>query len=106
MGRVFCDTLNMEINHMTNKVRVGSLYVYSANGFDRFHPTSNNSLESGQVVRVINLPGAPKANTMGQCYVGERETGKFLCMVSTSSLTPLSEVISKLKAQVAEMAVR
>ena len=91
---------------MTNKVRVGSLYVYSANGFDRFHPTSNNSLESGQVVRVINLPGAPKANTMGQCYVGERETGKFLCMVSTASLTPLSEVISKLKAQVAELAVR
>ena len=27
-------------------------------------------------VRVINLPGAPKAKTMGQCYVGDRATGK------------------------------
>jgi hypothetical protein len=82
------------------RVRVNGLYVYTPNGFDRFHPTSNNTLLSGQVVRVINLPGAPKANPMGQCYVGDRETGKFICMVSTASLESVSAVIARLKAQV------
>jgi hypothetical protein len=85
------------------RVRVGSTYIYNANGFDRFYPTSNNSLQEGQIVKVINIPSAPKANTMGQCYVADVHTGKFLCMVSTSSLTPVSDVIRKLKAQVAAM---
>ena len=68
------------------EVRVNSLYRYDPNGWDRFRPCQGNSLEFGQLVRVINLPMAPKANTMGQCYVGDPQTGKFLCMVSTDSL--------------------
>jgi hypothetical protein len=70
------------------RVRVGSLYVYSPNGWDRIHPLTGNNLLPGQVVRVINLPMAPVANTMGQCYVADPGTGKFICMVSTGSLDP------------------
>lgn len=67
------------------KVRVGQLYVYEANGMDQFHPVSTNTLRKGDVVKVINLPSAPRANTMGQCYV--EKDGKFVCMVSCISLT-------------------
>lgn len=68
------------------KVRVNSNYRYIASGWDRIRPVSNNSLSDGDIVKVINLPGAPPANTMGQCYVADPATGKFICMVSTSSL--------------------
>lgn len=68
------------------KVRVNSIYRYSANGFDRFRPCQGNNLVEGQLVKVINLPSAPPANTMGQCYVADPVTGKFICMVSTASL--------------------
>jgi len=37
------------------------------------------NLQSGAVVRVINLPSAPPANTMGHCYVTDPETGMELC---------------------------
>jgi hypothetical protein len=69
------------------KVRVNAVYTYSANGFDRFRPCQHNTLTEGQKVRVINLPGALKANTMGQCYVADPTTGEFICMVSTASLS-------------------
>ena len=68
------------------RVRVGSWYVYNAQGIDRIDPKTN--LRDGTVVKVGNLPSAPKANTMGQCYVFDIGTGKFIGMVSTSSLTP------------------
>jgi hypothetical protein len=68
------------------RVRVGSIYVFNPEGFDRFDPKTD--LEPGELVRVINLSGAPPANTMGQCYV-ERENnpGVFTGMVSTASLS-------------------
>jgi hypothetical protein len=81
------------------QVRVGSLYVYSPNGWDTLRPTSNNTLHPGQVVRVIYLLGTPNANTMGQCYVGDRETGKFICMVSTASLESVSVFVARRKEQ-------
>lgn len=71
------------------KVRVNSLYQYQPCGWDTLRPCAGNALKPGDVVRVINLPGAPRANTMGQCYVGDSNTGRFLCMVSTSSLIPV-----------------
>ena len=70
------------------QVRVNAIYEYQPNGWDRFHPTSNNTLQPGRLVRVINLPSAPPANTMGQCYVADPASGNFLCMVSTGSLQP------------------
>jgi hypothetical protein len=71
------------------RVRVGSKYRYSPNGWDTFHALQGNNLKDGDVVKVINLPSAPPANTMGQCYVADPETGKFICMVSTGSLDKL-----------------
>jgi len=67
------------------RVRVGSYYVYNANGMDLIDPKTN--LRDGTVVKVGNLPNAPKANTMGQCYVFDMTNNKFIGMVSTSSLT-------------------
>ena len=66
------------------KVRVGQVLVYHPNMLDAIDGRTN--LKSGDVVKVINLPGCPKANTMGHCYVGDRKTGEFIGMVSTNSL--------------------
>ena len=67
------------------KVRVGSQYRFEPVGLDRFDPKTD--LQAGDVVRVVNLPGAPPANTMGQCYV--EKDGKFRGMVATASLLPV-----------------
>jgi hypothetical protein len=66
------------------KVRVNSLYRFRRAGWDRADPRFE--LENGALVRVVNLHGAPKANTMGHCYIAEPWTGKFIGMVSTASL--------------------
>lgn len=77
------------------KVRVNSIYRYEPNGWDTFDRTANNGLVRGQLVRVINLYGCPKANTMGQCYVADLKTGIW-CMVSTGSLVkPQGEVLTQ-----------
>lgn len=89
------------------KVRVGTEYIYYPNLLDRID--GRTSLVPGDIVRVINLPGAPKANTMGHCYVGNRADGHFIGMVHTNSLHSMSDrqlVIDALKADVARQAVR
>lgn len=66
------------------KVRVGAKYRYTGAALlDRTdgHPKP----DVGEVVTVGNLPGAPKANTMGMCYVFHQD-GKFAGMVMTASL--------------------
>lgn len=67
------------------KVRAGSIYT--------FHPvmmdvvwSQHHQASDGQLVRVINLPGAPKAKTMGQCHIEDASTRDFLGMVSIHSL--------------------
>ena len=68
------------------RVRVNAKYRYNPIAWDVFRPCQGNTLQPGQIVKVINLPSAPPANTMGQAYVADPQTGKFICMVSTSSL--------------------
>ena len=71
------------------KVRANSVYTYNPSTvLDRFCPTTLAvaALKPGSKVRVINLFGAPKCNTMGQCHIETLE-GVFLGMVSTNSLT-------------------
>jgi hypothetical protein len=68
------------------RVRVNAKYRYNPIGWDVFRPCQGNTLRLGQIVKVINLPSAPPCNTMGQCYVADPQTRKFICMVSTSSL--------------------
>jgi len=68
------------------KVKVNSIYRFEANGWDKFNPCGD-LLKDGDLVQVINLPGAPKANTMGQCYVRlVGDSSKRFQMVSTGSL--------------------
>ncbi len=66
------------------RVRVNSLYRYNPVLLDRID--GRTSLQMGDIVRVINVHGCPKANVMGHCYVGDKVTGKFIGMVCCSSL--------------------
>lgn len=70
----------------TQKVRVGGLYVYRPVLLDLIDSPYN--IEAGDVVRVKNLPGCPKANTMGHCHVVHAETGAFAGLVHCNSLEP------------------
>lgn len=75
MGRVF------------TKVRVNSKYFYDPVPIDRFNPpygVQAGLLNPGDQVKVVNLHGAPKANTMGHCYI--EKDGKFCGMVHVNSL--------------------
>jgi hypothetical protein len=67
------------------RVRTNSTYTFRANGLDRLL-TQHHDARDEQRVRVIQLPGAPRANTMGHCHIADASTGAFLGMVSTGSL--------------------
>ena len=66
-----------------NRVRVNCLYRYEPVMLDKLHPPYN--VRPGDVVRVVNLPGCPRANTMGHCHVQHRN-GDFGGLVCTNSL--------------------
>ncbi len=65
------------------KVRANAVYTFERNGMDILF--SHATVDNGVTVRVINLRGAPKCNTMGQCHI-ESLSGEFLGMVDTRSL--------------------
>jgi hypothetical protein len=67
-----------------NRVRAGGLYRYNPVAIDRFHRPHN--INDGDIVRVVNLPGCPRANTMGHAHV-EHLDGTFGGLVCTNSLT-------------------
>lgn len=81
-----------------NRVRVNSLYIFHANFLDRVD--GRTSLKDGDKVRVVNLPGAPRANTMGHCYVADPATGKFIGMVHCNSLHTVNEYIDYLRREI------
>jgi hypothetical protein len=87
-----------------NRVRVNSLYVYHGNLLDRVD--GRTSLTDGDTVRVINLPGCPKANVMAHCHVAEPETGKFIGLVHCNSLHTVPEYIDYLRREIAELEAR
>ena len=70
------------------KVRANTEYIFYPNMLDRYD--GRTSLVPGDIVKVVNLPGCPKANTMGHAHVNLG--GKFAGLVSTNSLYPLSDV--------------
>jgi hypothetical protein len=80
------------------KVRVGSFYYYSPNLLDRCD--GRTDLVEGDFVKVVNLPGCPKANTMGHCYVEKQ--GRFAGMVHTNSLHTRADYIAYIKAAIAK----
>ena len=65
------------------KVRANSVYQYSPTFLDMWD--ARTTLKPGDKVRVVNLPGCPKANVMGHCHVETLE-GKFIGLVQTASL--------------------
>jgi len=66
------------------RVKVGGRYVFRPCTIDRVL-AQHHGLQSGEAVRVVQLHGAPKPNTMGHCHV-ERADGSLAGMVSTDSL--------------------
>jgi len=78
------------------RVRVGQVLIYHPNLLDKIDP--HNCCTEGDTVKVINLRGAPKANTMEHCHVdllasadGKKYTqagtqGMFGGLVHTNSL--------------------
>jgi len=66
-------------------VRRNATYTFHPRGYDVIMPEHYTAL-SGQRVRVIQLPMAPKPNTMGCAHIEDASSGEFLGMVSTASL--------------------
>jgi hypothetical protein len=82
------------------KVKAGSVYIYHPNLLDRIDGRTN--LKSGDAVRVVNLYGCPKANTMGHCHVEDVDTGAFIGLVHTNSLHTKAEYMEYLRAEIAK----
>jgi hypothetical protein len=73
---------------MRNRVTAGRHYVFIRNGYDRFD-AHNAHVQNGTELVVTNLPGAPRANTMGHCHANYAEGGAFAGMFDTASLYPV-----------------
>jgi hypothetical protein len=69
-------------------VRVNSIYRVQRCLLDI--ADSRTDLRDGDIVRVVNLPGCPRANVMRHCHVANPLTGEFIGLVCTSSLEPAS----------------
>jgi hypothetical protein len=68
------------------RVRIGSRYRFEPVMFDTLNPPFD--CQPGDIVTVVNLPGCPKANTMGMCHIARN--GQFAGMVCCNSLIPLT----------------
>src|SRR6266849_3575205 len=82
-------------NAMRMKVRVNHLYRFDPVLLDRFDGRTN--LQPGDVVKVVNLPGCPKAGTMGHCHVATPD-GEFIGLVCCNSLTPIQRRTHRIRA--------
>ena len=72
------------------RVRVGARYRYVPAYLDICDPPYGAQigiLNPGDIVHVRNLPSAPRANTMGHCYIFTA-SGEFAGLVSVHSLQP------------------
>jgi len=81
------------------KVRAGQTLYYHPNLLDLID--GRTGLKSGDVVKVVNLPSAPKCNTMGHCHV-ESLTGEFIGLVHCNSLHTKAAYIAYLKMEIAK----
>jgi hypothetical protein len=69
------------------KVRANTEYIYYPNALDRID--GRTTLLPGDIVKVVNLPGCPKANTMNHAHV--ELNGLFMGLVSTGSLYSMKD---------------
>lgn len=87
------------------KVRVNSIYHYVPVMIDRCNPpiaAEMGVLTVGDRVRVINLQGCPKANTMGHCHFASMD-GKFGGLCCTNSLLTVDEYRAYLQMRIRDM---
>ena len=82
------------------RVRAGSVYIYNPAGMDLWD--ARTDLKEGDQVRVVNLPGCPRANTMGHAHV-QRLDGSFAGLVLTASLDSVQEYRAYLQRKIAAM---
>jgi len=68
------------------RVKANAVYVFQASFWDIVLRESYTPA-NGELVRVVNLPGCPRANTMGHCHV-QSLAGEFIGLVSCNSLQP------------------
>ena len=85
------------------KVKANAVYIYSPNLLDKID--GRTDLQEGEQVRVVNLPGCPRANTMAHAHV-QRLDGKFAGLVHTNSLHTLADYTAYLRTKIAEIEVR
>jgi hypothetical protein len=98
--------IHQEKNQMANKkVRVNATYHYVPVMIDRCNPpiaVEMGRLTVGDRVKVVNLPGCPKANTMGHAHFAAID-GKFGGLCRTNSLLSQSEYIEYLRLRIAQI---
>lgn len=85
------------------RVKANTQYIYYPNMLDRIEGRTN--LVPGSIVKVVNLPGCPKANTMGHAHV--TYNGEFTGLVHTNSLHSLADrqlIIDAIKRDLAKSA--
>ena len=80
-------------------VKPNHVYIYSPNLLDQID--GRTDLKDGEEVKVINLPGAPKCNTMHHAHV-QRLDGSFAGLVHTNSLHTLEDYMAYLRGKIAE----
>lgn len=83
------------------KVRAGSVYIYHPNLLDKIDGRTN--LKAGDAVKVVNLPGCPRANVMGHCHVADPKTGHFIGLVHVNSLHTRADYLAYLKQELAKL---
>jgi hypothetical protein len=78
------------------KVKANAIYRYNPVLLDQID--GRTSLQTGDLIRVVNLPGCPKANTMGHCHVADPTTDSFIGLVCCNSLEPLQRRFHRIRA--------
>jgi hypothetical protein len=81
------------------RVRAGEVLYYVPCLLDI--ADGRTGLEVGKRVKVITPHGCPRPNAMKHCFVGDPETGEFIGLVCTSSLTR-EDYATWLRAKLAE----
>lgn len=83
------------------RVQAGRSYIFYPNLLDRID--GRTGLVPGSIVKVVNLPGCPPANTMQHAHV--EYNGQFVGLVHTNSLYAMKDkqlVIDAIKADIAK----
>jgi uncharacterized protein YwlG (UPF0340 family) len=88
------------------KVRVNSTYHYVPVMLDKLHPpiaVGTGQLASGDKVKVVNLPGCPKANTMGHAHFQLLSDSKFGGLCCANSLLTAEEYRAYLEMRIRDL---